>query len=81
MFTFYLGTSLIAILVGLFFVNILHPGSSIQPETLTSHVDIGVWSSIFKIKKAIAFQTFFCRSSFQHRRYFFSRPDARAYLF
>ena len=36
MFTFYLGTSLLAILIGLFFVNVIHPGdyvSPISPET------------------------------------------------
>jgi len=42
-FTFYLGTSLIAILIGLFFVNILGPGYSINSEMIqayeTSKVD------------------------------------------
>ena len=42
-FTFYLGTSLIAILIGLFFVNILGPGYSINSEMIkayeTSQVD------------------------------------------
>lgn len=33
-FSFYLGTSLLAILIGLFFVNLFHPGSSIQPDAL-----------------------------------------------
>lgn len=35
-FGFYLGTSLIAILIGLLFVNLLNPGASIPPETLSS---------------------------------------------
>jgi len=42
-FTFYLGTSLVAILIGLFFVNILGPGYSINSEMIqayeTSKVD------------------------------------------
>ena len=33
MFSFYIGTSLIAVLIGLFFVNVIHPGS---PETLSA---------------------------------------------
>lgn len=39
-FGFYLGTSLLAILIGLFFVNVLHPGSSINPETMAGTVNI-----------------------------------------
>lgn len=39
-FGFYLGTSLLAILVGLFFVNLLKPGFSIHPEAIASKVDI-----------------------------------------
>ncbi len=35
-FGFYLGTSLLAILIGLFFVNILAPGKVIHPEQLMS---------------------------------------------
>jgi Na+/H+-dicarboxylate symporter len=37
MFTFYLSTSIIAILTGLFFVNVLNPGKHIPPETLQSY--------------------------------------------
>ncbi len=37
MFTFYIGTSLLAILIGLFFVNIIQPGATISPST----IDIG----------------------------------------
>jgi Na+/H+-dicarboxylate symporter len=37
MFSFYFGTSLVAILVGLLFVNILNPGGHIPPETLKSY--------------------------------------------
>ncbi len=33
-FGFYIGTSLIAILIGLFFVNVLNPGSMIEPDRL-----------------------------------------------
>ena len=36
-FGFYLGTSLLAILIGLFFVNILKPGFMITPESMASH--------------------------------------------
>ena len=35
-FGFYLGTSLLAILIGLLFVNLLNPGSVINPETIAS---------------------------------------------
>ncbi len=38
MFTFYIGTSLLAILIGLFFVNVIHPGDSralLPAETAT----------------------------------------------
>lgn len=35
-FTFYLGTSLIAILIGLVFVNLLEPGSAITPDILAA---------------------------------------------
>lgn len=38
MFTFYIGTSLLAILIGLFFVNVIHPGASpalLPAETAT----------------------------------------------
>ena len=38
-FGFYLGTSLLAILIGLFFVNLLKPGFAIQPETIATHVN------------------------------------------
>ncbi len=37
MFAFYFGTSLLAILIGLLFVNILNPGGHIPPETLQSY--------------------------------------------
>ena len=36
-FTFYLGTSLVAILIGLFFVNILGPGYSINSEMIQAY--------------------------------------------
>ncbi len=39
-FAFYLGTSLLAILIGLFFVNILNPGSMIQADTIATSVNI-----------------------------------------
>ncbi len=39
-FSFYIGTSLMAIIIGLFYVNILHPGTSITPESLSGHVNI-----------------------------------------
>jgi proton glutamate symport protein len=39
-FGFYLGTSLLAILIGLFFVNLLNPGSMIKPETFASSLNI-----------------------------------------
>ncbi len=35
-FGFYLGTSLLAVLIGLVFVNLLNPGGSIHPEMLSS---------------------------------------------
>lgn len=38
MFSFYLGTSLMAILIGLFFVNVIHPGN---PETLSATRETG----------------------------------------
>lgn len=38
-FGFYLGTSLLAILVGLLFVNLLKPGFQIHPETITAQVN------------------------------------------
>lgn len=38
-FSFYLGTSLFAILIGLSFVNLIYPGSSIQPEAFMSTVN------------------------------------------
>jgi Na+/H+-dicarboxylate symporter len=41
-FGFYLGTSLLAILIGLFFVNILKPGFAIHPETITAHVNVNI---------------------------------------
>jgi proton glutamate symport protein len=37
MFIFYFSTSLIAILIGLFFVNLLTPGANIPPETLQGY--------------------------------------------
>lgn len=37
MFVFYVATSLLAILIGLFFVNLIHPGTTISPST----IDIG----------------------------------------
>lgn len=37
MFAFYFGTSVVAILVGLLFVNLLNPGAHIPPETLKSY--------------------------------------------
>jgi len=39
-FSFYIGTSLLAILIGLLFVNILKPGFMIKPETLALHVNV-----------------------------------------
>lgn len=39
-FGFYLGTSLLAILIGLFFVNILKPGFAISPESMPTHANI-----------------------------------------
>jgi proton glutamate symport protein len=39
-FGFYLGTSLLAILIGLLFVNLLKPGFMIKPETLIAHTNI-----------------------------------------
>jgi proton glutamate symport protein len=39
-FGFYFGTSLLAILIGLFFVNVLKPGFSISPESLPVHADL-----------------------------------------
>lgn len=39
-FAFYLGTSLIAILVGLFCVNLLNPGSMINPDTIAGTVNV-----------------------------------------
>jgi proton glutamate symport protein len=39
-FGFYLGTSLLAVLIGLFFVNILKPGFVITPESLATHVNV-----------------------------------------
>lgn len=41
-FGFYLGTSLLAILIGLFFVNLLNPGSVVNPESIASSVDVNV---------------------------------------
>ncbi len=38
-FAFYLGTSLIAILVGLFCVNLLNPGAMINPDTIAGSVN------------------------------------------
>lgn len=42
MFTFYIGTSLMAILIGLFFVNLIHPGSShiAPPVTGTEAIEL-----------------------------------------
>ncbi len=37
-FGFYLGTSLVAILVGLLFVNILHPGTGMSPEHISAQI-------------------------------------------
>jgi proton glutamate symport protein len=39
-FSFYLGTSLMAILIGLLFVNLLKPGFMIKPESVTAHVNV-----------------------------------------
>ncbi len=39
-FTFYLTTSLVAILLGLFFVNLFNPGSVIHPDTLKNYATI-----------------------------------------
>ncbi len=39
-FGFYLGTSLLAILIGVLFVNLLNPGSMINVESITSSVNI-----------------------------------------
>lgn len=39
-FGFYIVTSLMAILIGLFFVNIINPGSFINPETLTTNANV-----------------------------------------
>lgn len=39
-FGFYIGTSLLAILIGLLFVNLLKPGFMIKPETIAAHVNI-----------------------------------------
>jgi proton glutamate symport protein len=39
-FGFYLATSLIAILIGLVFVNLLSPGSSITPDTIATSVNL-----------------------------------------
>ncbi len=39
-FAFYLGTSLLAILIGLLFVNIFNPGSMIQPDAIATSVNI-----------------------------------------
>ena len=40
MVTFYIGTTLLAILIGLFFVNVIGPGFSITPEHVSSSVDL-----------------------------------------
>lgn len=39
MFFFYIGTSLLAILIGLFFVNLIHPGASYVGSSITSQVE------------------------------------------
>ena len=39
-FGFYLGTSLLSIIIGLLFVNLLHPGSMINPETISTTVNV-----------------------------------------
>lgn len=39
-FGFYIGTSFLAILTGLFFVNVFNPGSVINMESITSTVDL-----------------------------------------
>ncbi len=39
-FGFYLGTSLLSIIIGLLFVNLLHPGSIINPETISTTVNV-----------------------------------------
>jgi Na+/H+-dicarboxylate symporter len=39
-FGYYLGTSLLAILIGLLFVNLLNPGSMIHPESLAAPTDL-----------------------------------------
>ncbi|MBS0620503.1 MAG: dicarboxylate/amino acid:cation symporter [Verrucomicrobia bacterium] len=39
-FGFYIGTSLIAILIGLIFVNLLEPGASIKPESLAQSTNV-----------------------------------------
>lgn len=39
-FGFYLGTSLMAILIGLAFVNLLNPGTVINPDTIATSVNI-----------------------------------------
>jgi proton glutamate symport protein len=38
-FGFYLGTSLLSILIGLLFVNLFNPGSMIEPEVITTTVN------------------------------------------
>lgn len=39
-FGFYLGTSLLAILTGLLFVNLLHPGTMINAESIPASIDL-----------------------------------------
>ncbi len=41
-FGFYFLTSLVAIIIGLFFVNVINPGSMINPETIATSVNISV---------------------------------------
>lgn len=40
-FGFYIGTSLLAILIGLFFVDLLKPGFAIKPESIPTNIDLG----------------------------------------
>ncbi len=54
-FSFYFGTSIIAILIGLFFVNLLNPGSAINAETLAMHVGSTDIQSHLQVQEGIKF--------------------------
>ena len=54
-FGFYIGTSFLAVLIGLLFVNLFNPGASINPESIATHLNISEIQKHVQTQEAVKF--------------------------